>query len=318
VARTYIGGPDIVSVHRLTDAHAELQLPLALTPTEAVDLILDALEFRALRDQSTTRLADLFDRFVAYVERGHGCATLADVSQELIEGFVHAPTSGEQPSPRSVASMHFRRSAIRLLFRLARRLGLVEGDPTLDLRLPLRSSLRRRPLTDDEVLICRSFALATLTETRQPAAWALAEATARTAEIPRIRVSNVELDAVRVFIPGEGRTLPRWGYLTEWGVTQIDRRLRVLNEISGDPHLVYSGGGGADSAQASSCAAISAILVRAGLGREPDVGPGSVAAWAGAEAHERGLPIEYVARMLGVRSLDRAARFIGWDWRSEG
>ena len=44
----------------------------------------------------------------------------------------------------------------------------------------------------DEVILCRSFSLHTLTETRQPAAWALAEATARTSEIPLIRASHVD------------------------------------------------------------------------------------------------------------------------------
>jgi hypothetical protein len=83
------------------------------------------------------------------------------------------------------------------------------------------------------------------------------------------------------------------------------------------PPLVYAGQGDDESAQASSCAAISAILTRAGLGQERDIGPGSVAAWAGEEAHRRGMPVEYVAGMLGVRSLDRAARIIGWDWREE-
>jgi integrase/recombinase XerC len=133
----------------------------------------------------------------------------------------------------------------------------------------------------------------------------------------RTRVSHVQLDAVRVFISGGSRTAARWGYLTEWGVTQLDRRLRTIKDLSGDSPLIYAGRGEAEGAQASSCAAISAILIRAGLGREPDIGPGSVAAWAGAEAHCRGMPIEYVARMLGVRSLDRAARIICWDWLDE-
>jgi integrase len=304
-----------VSVHRFTGTDQALQR--SVRPDNAVRLILSSLEVRALRDQSAGKFTHTFDRFVAYLERGNGCRSFGDVSLELVKGFVEAPTSGEPPIPPSLSTMHFRRSAIRILFRLARRLGLAEGDPALDLRLPPRSSLPRRPLIDDEVTLCRSFALSTLTETRQPAAWALAEATARSSEIPRIRVSHLQLDAVRVFIPGSGRTLARWGYLTEWGVRHLDRRLRALKDLSDDPALVYAGQGGDQSAQASSCAAISAILVRAGLGQERDIGPGSVAAWAGAEAHYRGMPIEYVARILGVRSLDRGARIIGWDWRDE-
>jgi integrase len=305
-----------MSVHRVTDTDRVPCVP-TLTPNDAVRIILDSLEFRALRDQSATRFTDTFNRFTVYLERGHGCRSLGAVSPELVRDFVQAAVSGDPPTPPSLATMHFRRSSVRLLFRLARRLSLAEGDPALDLRLPARSSLGRRPLTDDEVTLCRSFAVSTLNETRQPAAWALAEATARSAEIPRIRVSHLQLDAVRVFIPGSGRALARWGYLTEWGVRQLDRRLRNLKDLSADPPLVYAGQGGDESAQASSCAAISAILLRAGLGQERDIGPGSVAAWAGAEAHYRGMPIEYVARILGVRSLDRAARIIGWDWQDQ-
>ncbi len=73
-----------------------------------------------------------------------------------------------------------------------RQLGVHDGDPTIDLVLPPRSFLAVRPLTDDEIVVCRSFSLQTLTATRQPAAWALAEATARTSEIPHILVSDLD------------------------------------------------------------------------------------------------------------------------------
>jgi integrase/recombinase XerC len=216
-----------------------------------------------------------------------------------------------------VATAHVRRSAVRLLFRLARHLDLVDGDPTLDLVLPPRSCVRQRPLTIDEVILCRSFSLQTLTETRQPAAWAVAEAGARSAEIPLIRASHIDLEGGTVFIPGGTRRDPRRVRLTEWGLVQVRRRLVTLATLPGDPPIIYSGRRGAESAQASSCAAIASVLVRAGLGGEPDVGPGSVAAWAGAEAREHGMPIDRVARLLGVRSLDGAASIIGWDWRKE-
>ncbi len=83
---------------------------------------------------------------------------------------------------------------------------------------------------------------------------------------------------------------------------------------SPDTPLVYEGAGGGESRQASACAAISETLRRAGLAGEPDVRPVSVAAWAGARILEQTGQIEAVARALGVRSLDRAARLIGWDW----
>jgi integrase/recombinase XerC len=79
--------------------------------------------------------------------------------------------------------------------------------------------------------------------------------------------------------------------------------------------VIYEGSGSLESRQASSCLTISQTLVRAGLGNERDVRPASVAAWVGARLLQAGAPIDEIARRLGKRSLDRTARFIGWDWR---
>ena len=92
-----------------------------------------------------------------------------------------------------------------------RQLGVYDGDPTIDLVLPPRSFLAVRPLTDDEIVVCRSFSLQTLTATRQPAAWALAEATARTSEIPHIVVSDLDFTNRRVWIHGSSKAEARWG-----------------------------------------------------------------------------------------------------------
>ena len=71
---------------------------------------------------------------------------------------------------------------------------------------------------------------------------------------------------------------------------------------------------GGESGQSSSSMAICDTLARAGLGDEPDVRPLSVTAWAGVKMFEQTGRIDTVARRLGMRSLDRAALLIGWDW----
>ena len=291
----------------------------SLAPATAAYLILEELRRSGLlAEQSTNRLGRTMGRFGRYLEMGIGLSDLRQVHPEHADGFIHASTSPGSGSRSSVATQHFRRSAIRLLFRVARRLSLVDSDPTLDIDLPPRSSLRQRPLTDDEMAVCRSAALRTLTETRQPAAWALAEATARTSELPHIRSSDLDLDGGRVWIHGGARTVPRWGALTPWGRTQIARRLQAIEVTSDlDPLLIYAGRGSPESRQASSCIAVSETLRRAGLSREPDLSPVSVAAWAGARVFAEDAPIDEVARRLGVRSLDRAARLICWDWLKE-
>jgi integrase len=290
-----------------------------LTPGRAACLILEELKRRGLlAEQSTNRLGRTMGRFSRYLEAGIGLSDLRQVNPEHADGFIHASTSPGSASRPSVATQHFRRSAIRLLFRVARQLKLVESDPTLDIALPPRSSLSHRPLTNDEISLCRSAALRTLTETRQPAAWALAEATARTAELPHIRRSDLDLDGGRVWIHGGSRTVPRWGALTPWGQQQIVRHLQAIRGIADrDPLLVYSGRGSSESRQASSCIAVSETLRRAALNQEPDLSPISVAAWRGFRAFTAGASIDDVARRLGVRSLDRAARLISWDWLEE-
>ena len=267
----------------------------------------------ALSSQSALRFEDLVGRFVEFCVAGHGLGSLGEVTPSIAGGFVAAGTRAGRPS---VATQHVRRSSLRLLFRYARQLGLVELDPTIDLRLPPRSNVRCRPLTGDEVGVCRSFALWSLTNTRRPAAWALAEATARTAELPHISVADVELEQGRVWIHGSSRTEPRWGAFSEWGVVQVARRVADLRERGADEStlLVYEGAGSVGSGQASSCLAISDTLIAAGFAGERDVRPLSVAAWAGRCVFAASGRIEVAALVLGVRSLDRAARLIGWDW----
>ena len=307
-----------MSVARQSDADAS-PVGEGLSLEASIRMALAELQCsEGLSGQTTSRLTRTIGGFGRYLQQGLHIAALSEVTADHARGFLEAIGGDDPAAPPSIATRHFRRSAIRLLFRIARRLGLAEGDPTLDLTLPPRSSLSQRPLTDDEIALCRSAALRTLSETRHPTAWALAEATARTSEIPHIRASDLRLEEGGVWIQGASRTTPRLGSLTPWGLTQLTRRLAALEGASDpDPFLVYSGKGSTESAQASSCIAVSGALRRAGLAGEPDVRPASVAAWAGAKAFAEGATIDEVARILGVRSLDRAAAIIGWDWSPE-
>jgi integrase len=273
------------------------------------DVVSEVESSGALADGTFTRFVTTADRFVSFCGRGHGITSLDEVTPRHVEEFVRAPVDGR---PVSVAGMHTRRTALRTFFRSARQLGLLDGDPSLDVVLPVKSTLLTRPLTDDEVGLCRSCALTSLSETRRPAAWALAETSARTSELPNITASDVDLDTGRVWIGGGTRTVARWGTLSEWGVVQLERRVRAMRDLS--VPVVYSGRPGGESGQSSSSMAICDTLARAGLGDEPDVRPLSVAAWAGVKIFEQTARIDAVARRLGMRSLDRAALLIGWDW----
>ena len=274
----------------------------------------ELIDSAVLSEQSLGRMFELIGRFGHFAAQAFELQGLDEVTPEHVAMFVHAHRRDHVEA--SVATMHLRRSALRLLFRMARRMGMTAADPTVDLALDARSGVVGRPLTDDEVGVCRTAALHSLTSTRLSAAWALAEATARTAELPHLRVGDLDLDAGRVWIHGSPRTVPRWGAVDDWGIRQLVRHLRGLRpDPSPDTRLVYAGSGTAHSQQASSCQAIGETLRRAGLGGEADVRPISVAGWAGARIHIETGRIEATARALGVRSLDRAARLIGLDWQ---
>jgi integrase/recombinase XerC len=254
----------------------------------------------------------LVDRFRLFVVRAFGVASLAEVSPAHVESFVRSTNAnGELPS---VATMRLRRSTLRLLFRTARDLGLVEGDPTLDLVLPSRTNEAARPLTDLEVQRCRRAALEDLSSTRLVVPWALGEATARTAEIPHLRAGDLDLAGARAWIHGSSNTEPRWGSLTTWGTRQLERHLREHAPANHHTSLTHEGSVNAESRRAHSSQAIRETLQRAGLTNDPYVRPASLAAWAGRRVLCSTGRIDAAARALGMRSLDGAARFIGWDW----
>jgi len=285
-----------------------------VSPSNLVAAVRLAMDKRGdFSPDSVDRLTQLMTRFASFAEQGFDITEASSVTRLIAERFVRARSaSGSRPA---VATMHIRRSTVRLLYSEGRRLGLVHHDPTLDLALPPRSSLRMRPLTDDEVALCRSYSIWTLTETRQPTAWALAEATARSAELALIRIRDLDLEHSRVWIGGSSKTEPRWSSLSVWGKTQVERRIRALPHADPETRLVCADAKKGMSATSSASIAIADTLRRAGLHGDLGVRPSSVAAWAGARALAAGKSIDQVASMLGIRSLDRAAAFVGFSWR---
>lgn len=265
-------------------------------------------------DNQSRRVSATIWRALRFAERGFGLTGPSDFDPGVARAFVNAPEpDGAAPS---LATRHLRRSALRLMFRAARSSGLASGDPTLDLELPPRSPLPTRPLRTDEVVVCRAAAAWNLAETRHATAWALAEATARTVELAQATRSDLDLKQERVWIHGGRTTTPRWAPLTWWGLEQLDRQVQ-RSQTGDDLPLVYRGSGPPSTGQVSSSIAIADVLERAGLGHEPDVRPASVAAWAGRQVLAETGRIDVVARRLGMRSLDRAAKFIAWDWSGD-
>src|SRR5882672_445465 len=118
-------------------------------PSQALGRVLEELRRSRLTDQSTHRMTELLVRFTIFVDKGLQLGSVEDITPEHASRFVFAGISKPVgPQRPSVATMHLRRSALRLYFRTLRQIGLYDGDPTIDLVLPPRSCLAVRPLTD--------------------------------------------------------------------------------------------------------------------------------------------------------------------------
>ncbi len=290
-------------------AHA-VALPTRLKPRAALELALDHTTADR-SDQYLLWVGRLLPKLGRFLEDARGVPDIRLVATRDVAAWVDAALrSGDPPS---VATRHNRRSAASAGFRLLRELRIVDHDPTLDLDLPVRGRGRQTcPLTDSEVDAGRAASLRTLSESRLPAVWALAEATATTHEIPRVRTDEVDLDSGTVRLSGSAKTLPRTAQLTPWGFNAITARLDALPEQS--MSLTYQGKGSSRSMQASSSAALAKILKEAGLRTDPSVKPESVRAWAGRRLWMRTGLIETAARALGCTSLDTASTVIGYEW----
>lgn len=269
--------------------------------------------------QSLAGMTETVHRFARRADL-EGIARFADVTPALAAAFVTAPTS---KGAADVATQQGRRTALRVLYRTLRQLRLADGDPTLDLRLPPKGWLAARPLTDDEVTLCR--ATAHMTGRRgtslRATAWALGEATAVSSEITALTIADLNQtnEPSTVRLPGTRRHDPRTAELTEWGSRVLAARARHLLRAGAPPSTLLAYGGatppGGPKAQASVCNALREVMRLAGLTTEPDVRPSSLRHWAARSAYLRGEPIEAVARMLGLRSLDSAAEDIALRWR---
>jgi site-specific recombinase XerD len=288
------------------------------------DELARALEqWRTAGTHTDGTLARLTETTAAFARRLHvqGIGSFTQVTPADAAAFVSARTRhGAAPE---LATRHARRTALRTLFRTLRALGLHTSDPTLDLVLPPRGQLATRPLTDDEVGLCRASAQmgAGARSQMRAVAWALGEATALSSEVTMVRVRDLDDPGqpTAVLLPGTRDLDARRGELSAWGRRVLRRRVTTLleNGATGNTLLCYSGSAppGGSKAQAAACNALRNVLAAAGLGVEPDVRPASLRHWAGRRLYDRGARIEQVARVLGHRSLDITAAHIGLDWR---
>lgn len=323
MARRLPDGPGIAAPGRAVLAASAGQHLCRNDRQSELDLVLRAwVTDGAHSEQTLLRMSETVRRFSARLDAlGVGC--FCAVTPNVAAEFCTAPT--RTGTPAELPTQHGRRTALRMLFRSLRAAGFPVGDPTVDLMLPPRSSTAARPLTDDEVTLCRATSQWGMAAGRRALIWALGEATAVSSEITAVRVQHLDdpRTPTQVWLTGTTRHDPRWGRLSEWGRQVLARHLQQRREgVDGvvlDPQLLLAYGGaatpGGATAQVRSCQALREVLDRAGLAQEADVRPSSLRHWAGRRLLDRGSPIEQVALALGHRSLDACAEDIGLTWR---
>lgn len=276
---------------------------------EAVAFAIDrARSGRLCAESSLDIYARIWRGFAKFARNAAGVTTVARVSREdVATRFMVAPLrGGARPSTRTV---ELRGSALRFLFRILRDVGILDHDPLLDVTSPPRATRWVRPLTTAEVELCRSAAPGTLLATREPAAWALLETGASTAEIGNVRHRHVDLDAALVRV-GLDTRVERTVPLSSWAVTH----LRRLDGASQDWVLVGSTSSSGNGRRTRATELVRNVMARARVWGAPGVSARSVTAWAGRQVLDQTGSIEAAARRLGYGSLDASATLIGHRW----
>lgn len=266
-----------------------------------------------LQPGSVERLSATIAAFGAR-QQALGRRWLSELDPDDAAGFVWARTRrGHAPA---IATLHLRRTALRLLVRCLDRLDdPPAGDPTAGLALPPRTRRRLRALDDDEIALLR-IAATTKPRSRQPslAALALAEAAATTGEIAQLHWAQIDLEDGVVELPGAGPIRARTAPLTVWGRATLTRYRAASG--TGDGLLVYRGSATPQSqpAQAAVVNRLRRLLAATGLTAD-DVRPASIRLWSAVELLTCGGTLVDAANRLGLASLDVAAELLDYPWQ---
>jgi len=282
---------------------------------DAVHLAMDHGDATGMfENREGSRYKGLWRHFAMVMRTVSDRPCVCDVTEEAVLTFVESWTTKLQPA--GIATKRLRLSALRALFRALRELHIASTDPSVDIVLPIRTTDQYRPFTTDEIELCRWNALATTARTRRPVVWATMEAGASTSEVGVVLVRHFDRASRELYLPGSPKTVPRTVPVNDWSYRQLCRRADLFPDDPDRP-LAVPAPGDHDKARNSVTAVLRAVIRRSGFGPDPHVGPTSITSWLARTVLEETGQIEVVARRLGMRSLDRAARAAHWDWRAE-
>ncbi|MFF3871767.1 site-specific integrase [Streptomyces sp. NPDC001978] len=272
--------------------------------------------------QTNRAFGQLLERYQRYTQ-SRGVVLLDDVTPDFAEDFVFAQgrTRHGRIGESASATLHQRRAVLRSFYRTLREAGVTDADPTRDILLPERTRTLIRPLDEDEAVALRHAAEYVTRPSRHAAAAALALSGGHTGEIGHTRVRDLDQSTASVWMHGSTRTDPRWCPLDPWALRVLLTRAAFVARQQRTPDAapnarlaVSSAPAPDEQLQARACVALSDLIRRIGLGSDPRVKPASLTAYAAVRIFDEAGKIEDVARGLGLRSLDRAADLVGYDW----
>ena len=305
VADVYVWAAEVMRAEAVVSLDEALGAVLALLAGDDV-----------MADASRDALALGYTRFVRTLKTC-GVSTFDEVTVELVDRFLDAPVRRHGKRIRPTAStVKNRRSTVRSFYQACRSLHLTSNDFA-----PRRAPVSRpetgwsRPLDDGEISRCRTHAANRLFGDRGPAVLALCEAGGTFSELALVTIGDLDLEAGTVRFGESARRAGRRNHLTPWGAKVLRARVEELGTGLDTPLVVGRGTRGA-SAGASLSQATAKILRRAGIAGD-GVAPDSIRAWSAVQVWRSTGQVEAVARWLGSRSLDAAARTIGYAWQGE-
>lgn len=297
---------------------------MAITIDEARTLVVTHwADNGQLRPTSLKKFDLLMRRFERYADAFGVCA-LSEVDVTLVDSFVRARGRDRRGtvSDAAVSTMQVRRAVLRAFYRTARELSLTADDPARDIDLPTRTPSTTRPLTEDETELLWMRAWAGGRVRRHAATVALMLSGVHSGEVGHVTIGDVDFETGTVHAHGSVKFRPRTLDLAPRALQALAmRRDALLNRrpgISPGRIVLATGAGGTDDQkQALVCTTVKETLRWSGLGDDPELRPASLTAVPARALFESTGRIDLAARLLGLASLDAAARAVAWSWAGE-
>jgi integrase/recombinase XerC len=252
------------------------------------------------------RTAQIFRERVMGLE----LSDLSEISFDLLQAFVDAPNdNGTTPAGGTMCG---RATVVNLMVADWYKDGFLERNPLFGrtLRVP-RPPGEIRNLIDVEMQKCIRVVPKSIRSTRAPAVLALGRLGAYGSEIVALKAEDIDLRSGKVQLPGCKSAFPRIATLDTWGLDAVGAHLEHPVLSDADPTALDSHVFGRLTSVND---VFTRVLQQAGLWGPEEIRIGSIRLWAGARVLEQTGRIEDAARVLGMRSLDKVAEHLGYQW----